>query len=221
MNTKITQLSFLFLMIVTHVLYGQEKTITGVVSDEIGDPLPGASILIKGTTTGTETDFDGNYSIKAKTGDILVFSFIGMATQEKTVAAASVINVVLIADNLLDEVVVEGYRTVAKEKSVISSVQLTSESLESRPNASFIQSLSGQAAGLDIQTGNGQPGANSLVQIRGVSSINGNTEPLFLMDGIPINEDNFRSLNPNDIESISVIKDAAGSSILEVEELMG
>ena len=189
-------------------------SLRGTVSDEYGAPLPGVSVIIKGTSIGVVTDFDGNYTIEAQSGQTLLFSFLGMKNKEVVVGNSQVIDVVMEEDvATLQEVVVEGYRTVAKEKSVISSVQLSSEALESRPNASFAQSLSGQVAGLDIQTGNGQPGANSLVQIRGVSSINGNTEPLFLMDGIPIDEDNFRSLNPNDIESISVIKDAAGSSI--------
>ena len=191
-----------------------QSTVEGTVFDEFGAPLLGANVIVKGTSTGVVTDFDGKYTIQAQPGQTLVFSYVGMKDQEVVVGNNPVINVVLKEDVAsLQEVVVEGYRTVAKEKSVIAGVTVTSEALEARPNASFVQSLSGQIAGVDIQTGSGQPGANSLIQIRGVSSINGNTEPLFLMDGIPINEDNFRSLNPNDIESISVIKDAAGSSI--------
>ncbi|WP_291867191.1 TonB-dependent receptor [Maribacter sp.] len=191
-----------------------QSTIQGTVFDKLGSPLLGVSVIVKGTSTGVISDFDGGYTIQAQSGQTLVFSYLGMKNHEVVIGNETIINVVLEEDiTSLQEVVVEGYRTVAKEKSIISSVQLTSEALESRPNASFVQSLSGQVAGLDIQTGSGQPGANSSVQIRGVSSINGNTEPLFLMDGVPVNEDNFRSLNPNDIESISVIKDAAGSSI--------
>ncbi|MGX1930587.1 TonB-dependent receptor [Flagellimonas sp. 2504JD4-2] len=191
-----------------------QNSVQGTVFDEYGAPLPGANVIIKGTSTGVVADFDGKYTVQVEPGQTLVFSYLGMKDKEVVVGNNTVLDVVLEEDVAsLQEVVVEGYRTVAKEKSVISSVQVTSEALEARPNASFVQSLSGQIAGLDIQTGSGQPGANSLVQIRGVSSINGNTEPLFLMDGVPINEDNFRSLNPNDIESISVIKDAAGSSI--------
>ncbi|MDO5978757.1 SusC/RagA family TonB-linked outer membrane protein [Flavivirga spongiicola] len=214
MKTK-NKLLTLLLLLVTHVIFSQEKTISGsVVSASDNLSLPGVSVIIKNTAKGAQTDFNGEYSINVQSGQTLVFSFLGMKTQEVVVGNNTTINIVLEEDaSVLNEVVIEGYRTVSKEKSVISSVQLTSEALEARPNASFVQSLSGQVAGLDIQTGSGQPGANSLVQIRGVSSINGNTEPLFLMDGIPINEDNFRSLNPNDIESISVIKDAAGSSV--------
>jgi len=191
-----------------------QSSLHGTVSDPYGTPLPGVTVIIKGTSTGVVSNFEGRFVIEVQSGQTLVFSYLGMKDQEVFIGNEAHIDVVMEEDVAsLQEVVVEGYRTVAREKSVISSVQVTSEALEARPNASFVQSLSGQIAGLDIHTGSGQPGANSLVQIRGVTSINGNTEPLFLMDGVPINEDNFRSLNPNDIESISVIKDAAGSSI--------
>lgn len=215
MKTKNVKLLLLLMMFVTNFIVAQQGAISGnVTSSSNGLPLPGVNVIVKNTTNGVQTDFDGNYTIKASKGEVLVFSFIGLNTVEMIIGDSSVINVKMEDDYAeLGEVVIEGYRSVSKSKSVISSVQLSSESLEARPNASFVQSLSGQVAGLDIQTGSGQPGANSLVQIRGVSSINGNTEPLFIMDGIPINEDNFRSLNPNDIESISVIKDAAGTSI--------
>lgn len=195
--------------------YVLQERITGVVKDQTGLVLPGATIIEKGTTNGAQTDFDGKFSLRViDSNATLVISYLGFATKEIALEGQTNIEVVLEEESsTLQEVVIEGYRTVAREKSVIASVTVSSEALEARPNASFVQSLSGQIAGLDIQTGSGQPGANSLVQIRGVSSINGNTEPLFLMDGVPINEDNFRSLNPNDIESISVIKDAAGSSI--------
>lgn len=215
MKTKTANLSVLLLMLVTHFIYAQEKSISGTVTSSLDNlPLPGVSVIVKNTSTGVQTDFDGNYTITASVGQTLVFSYLGMKNTEVVIGANSTINVQMEEDiSSLQEVVVEGYRTRPKEKSVVSSVTVTAESIEGRSNASVVQSLSGQVAGLDISTANGQPGANSLVQIRGVSSINGNTEPLFLMDGIPINEDNFRSLNPNDIASVSVIKDAAGTAI--------
>ncbi len=214
MKTK-SNLLALVLVFAAHFLFAQEKTITGTVTSAVDNQLLlGVNVFVKNGTNGAQTDFDGNYSILAQPGQTLVFSYLGMKSYEVVVDNRTIINVVLEEDIAsLQEVVVEGYRTVGKEKSVISGVTVTSEALEGRPNASVVQSLSGQIAGLDIQTASGQPGANSLVQIRGVNSINGNTEPLFLMDGIPINEDNFRSLNPNDILSVSVIKDAAGTSI--------
>lgn len=215
METKNIKLLLLLMMFATHFMVAQNGTISGnVTSSSNNMPIPGVNIIVKSTENGVLSDFDGNYTIQASKGDVLVFSFIGLKTIEMTVGDSSTINVKM-EDSYseLQEVVIEGYRTVSSAKSVVAAVMLTSDALESRPNASFVQSLSGQVAGLDISTASGQPGANSLVQIRGVSSINGNTEPLFIMDGVPINEDNFRSLNPNDIASISVIKDAAGTSI--------
>jgi TonB-linked SusC/RagA family outer membrane protein len=212
MKTKFSGILTLLLAFMVQFTFAQEKTISGTVTDETG-PLPGVSILIKGTTTGTETDFDGKYTIKTKVGDILVYSFVGMAAQQKTVGIPDIINVQLEADNILAEVVVQAFRTATKETSNIASTTVTASTIESRPNASFAQTLQGQVAGLNITTGNGQPGGNSTINLRGVSSLSGNTEPLFIIDGIPVDEDNFRSLNPNDIESLSVLKDAGATAI--------
>ncbi len=215
METKNVKLLLLLMMIATHFMVAQQSAITGTVTSSSSNlPIPGVNVIVKNTTNGVLTDFDGNYTIQASQGEVLVFSFLGLKTVEITVSGNDRVNIEMEEDySELQEVVIEGYRTVARAKSVVASVMLTSDALEARPQASFVTSLSGQVAGLDIATNSGQPGANSLVQIRGVASINGNTEPLFIMDGVPVNEDNFRSLNPNDIESISVIKDAAGSSI--------
>ncbi|HHC79487.1 MAG TPA: SusC/RagA family TonB-linked outer membrane protein, partial [Flavobacteriia bacterium] len=114
MKCKFYNLCFFFVLFSGMLLHAQERTISGVVTDESG-PLPGVSIIIKGTTTGTETDFDGKYTIKANTGDVLVYSFIGMTKQEKTVGTSNVIDVVMEADNVLDEVVVVAYGTANKE----------------------------------------------------------------------------------------------------------
>jgi len=113
----------------------------------------------------------------------------------------------------LQEVVVQGYRNSTKEKSSIASVTINAETIENRPNASFVQTLSGQVAGLNITTSTGQPGAASNVNLRGVTSINGNTQPLYIIDGVPVDENNFRSLNPQDIASVSVLKDAGATAI--------
>ena len=170
--------------------------------------------MIVGTSTGVQTDFDGNYSIRASVGQVLRFTYLGQKTVDRTVGSANVINVVMEEDaEALQEVVVQGYRTAPKEKSSIAAVTISAETIENRPNASFVQTLSGQVAGLNITTASGQPGANSTVNLRGVTSINGNTEPLFIIDGAPVDEDNFRSLNPQDIASISVLKDAGATAI--------
>ena len=214
MRTKYKLILTLLLAFIVQISFAQNKTVTGTVVDGDGLPIPGVNVIIKNTSTGTQTDFDGNYTISVSNTDVLVFDYVGMKTIEEEVGSRTTINVTLMSDiEALDEVVITGYTTFAKETSSISSTQITSKTIENRPNASAVQTLSGQVAGLRIATSSGQPGANSLVQLRGVNSINGNTEPLFLLDGVPVNEDNFRSLNPNEIESVSVLKDAAATSI--------
>jgi TonB-linked SusC/RagA family outer membrane protein len=215
MKFKLTWLLTLFMAFVMQLSFGQEKDITGTVTTASdGLPLPGVTVIVKGTTRGTQTDFDGKYSIKANPGDILVFTYVSMKKTEKTVGSSTSINLAMEDDvAALEEVVITGYTTTSKKKSAIASSQVTSKTIENRPNASLVQTLTGQIPGLDISTNSGQPGANSLIQLRGVSSINGNTEPLFLMDGIPINEDNFRALNQQEIESVTVLKDAGATAI--------
>jgi TonB-linked SusC/RagA family outer membrane protein len=215
MKLKLTWLLTLFMAFVMQLSFGQERDITGTITTASdGLPLPGVTVLVKGTVRGTQTDFDGNYSIKAKTGDILVYSYVSMKKTEKTVGSGNSINVTLEEDvAALDEIVLTGYSTTTKTRSSVSSVRVSSETIENRPNANFVQTLSGQVPGLNITTNSGQPGGDSLVQLRGVSSVNGNTEPLFIIDGAPVNQDNFRSLNPMDIESIDVLKDAGATAI--------
>tara|TARA_B100001057_G_scaffold75790_1_gene70525 strand:+ start:24921 stop:27947 length:3027 start_codon:yes stop_codon:yes gene_type:complete len=213
MKTKFSVILTLILALVVQISFAQEKSISGTVSDNNGLPLPGATVIIQGTSSGVTTDFDGKYSISANQGDVLVFSYVGYANQPQVVGASNTINVSMVPDNALDEIVVEAYRTTSKETSSIASTTVTAETIESRPNASFAQTLQGQVAGLNIVTNTGQPGGNSLINLRGVSSISGNTEPLFIIDGVPVDEDNFRSLNPNDIASLSVLKDAGATSI--------
>ncbi|MBR9913841.1 MAG: SusC/RagA family TonB-linked outer membrane protein [Algicola sp.] len=217
MKLKLTWLMTLFMAFVMQFSFAQEKTITGTVTSA-GDglPLPGVSVIVKGTSRGVQTDFDGIYSIKANTGETLVFSYVGTKTVEKVVGSASKIDVSLAEDlTALEEVVIEAYsnNAISREKSTSAITTLTAESVESRPNASVVTALQGQVSGLNIGTGSGQPGANSTIILRGVGSINGNIEPLFIVDGVPVDEDNFRSINQNDIASISVLKDASASSL--------
>jgi TonB-linked SusC/RagA family outer membrane protein len=215
MRSKLTWiLTPLLLVLSLNFSFAQEKTISGNVVDQDNVPLPGVSVIVVGTTRGTQTDFDGNYSIRASEGEVLRYSYIGQTTVDRTVGASYVINVQMEEDaETLEEVVVTGYRTQAKEKSSIASQTITSETVVNRPNANVVQTLSGQVAGLDISTSSGQPGAAPTVRLRGVNSINGNTSPLFIVDGTPVDEDNFRSINPQDIESISVLKDAGATAI--------
>ncbi|CAM1346418.1 SusC/RagA family TonB-linked outer membrane protein [Tenacibaculum crassostreae] len=212
MRTKFNGILTLFLALIVQISFAQDRTISGSVSDEAG-PLPGVTILKKGTTQGTETDFDGNFSIKANTGDILVFSFVGMKTQEMTVGISNTINLVLESDSLLEEVVIVGYGTAKKGKIAGSVSVVSAKEIESVPIASFDQILQGQAPGLYVTAGSGQPGSSAKVRIRGTRSINGGNSPLYVLDGVPITSGDFAALNANDFESVSVLKDAASVAI--------
>jgi len=214
MRSKLTWMLTPLLVLCMNLSFGQEKTISGNVTDQLDLPLPGVNVLVVGTTTGTQTDFDGNYVINASEGQVIRFSYLGQKTVDITVGSSSTIDVQMQEDaETLQEVVVQGYRTATKEKSSIAAVTVSAETITSRPNANFAQTLSGQVAGLNITTSSGQPGGDTQINLRGVGSINGNTEPLFIIDGAPVDEDNFRSLNPNDIASISVLKDAGATAI--------
>ncbi|WP_179316248.1 SusC/RagA family TonB-linked outer membrane protein [Winogradskyella undariae] len=215
MKLKLTWLLTLFMAFVMQFSFAQEKTITGTVTTASdGLPLPGASVIVKGTSRGQQTDFDGKFSVKANENDILIFSYVGFVSIEKKVGTSSVVNVVLEADSQLDEVVVVAYGNAASVRTVTSAITtVNAEILEDRANPSALQNLQGQVAGLNIATGSGQPGADSTIILRGPGSINGNIEPLFVVDGIPVDEDNFRSINPTDIASFAVLKDAAAANI--------
>ena len=213
MRSKLTWMLTPLLVLCMTFSFAQEKTVSGNVVDQDGVPLPGVSIVIVGTTTGTQTDFDGNYAIRAAQGQVLRFTYLGQKTVQRTVGASSTINVQMEEDaEALQEVVVQGYRTAAKAKSNVAAATISAETIQDRPNASFIQTLQGQVAGLNIVSNTGQPGAESQIFIRGVNSINGATQPLFIIDGAYSTSDNFRSLNPNDIESVTTLKDAGATA---------
>ncbi|MEP3378999.1 MAG: TonB-dependent receptor plug domain-containing protein, partial [Maribacter dokdonensis] len=204
-----------------------QTTITGNVTDATGQPLPGVNVLIKGTTIGTQSDFDGNYAIDVTDGTALVFSYIGMLTKEVAIDNRSVVNVILQEDVAsLDEVVVVAYGTSTKESITGSVGVVRSEELEQVPVSTFEQTLRGSTAGLQASAVDGAPGGNTQVRIRGIGSISASSEPLYVIDGIPVQNgsigtiDNggsstnvMASINPNDIASISVLKDAASTAI--------
>jgi len=186
-------------MLVCFVTFAQEKTIMGIVTDETG-PLPGVNISIQKSTTVTTTNFEGKYSIPAKKGDVLVFSYIGYTTQKKVVGGKNVINVKLIGSQQhLEEVVVVGYG-VQKKKSVSYSV------------ASVSQSVQGVAITPIVQN-NTQYVASPKVTIRGAESISSKNEPLYIVDGVAIKADQMAQINPNDIQDIKVLKDANSTSV--------
>ena len=216
MKSKFTWILTLLLLLCVQVGFAQQKQISGVVKTEYGDPLEGAAVLLVGTDKGTVSDADGNYTLSAKKGDRIRVEILGFFKTTLTVSDSNVLNFTLKEEEStdLEGIVITQYRTTTKEENANAVSTVTSKTIEGRPNASFIQTLQGQVPGLNISTGSGQPGDNNTtVILRGVGSINGNIEPLYVIDGVPMSSDRFRSLNPNDIESITVLKDAGATAI--------
>ena len=214
MKTKFNGVLTLLLALIVQFSFAQEKTVSGTVSDESG-ALPGVSVIIKGTTKGTETDFDGKYSIKATSGSILVFRYLGYKASEKKVTGSSSLNVTMVeGGEQLEEVVVFGYSNKKRGElsSAVSSV--TSAQLEKQSSSvSIDNALQGVATGVQVTAQNGKPGNAAFVRIRGIGSINAGSEPLYLLDGIQVDEDEIIGINPSDIERMDVLKDAASTAI--------
>ena len=190
----------------------QANGITGTVVDENGEPIIGASVVVKGTTNGTITDFDGKFSLSGASGTLVV-SYIGYQTQEVAISGKKTFQIVLKEDSeILDEVVVVGYGTQKKATLTGAVAMVDGDVLESRPVSNVSVGLQGQIPGLTITRTAARPGNEDLsIQLRGASSIN-DVEPLIIIDGVPaISNTEFSSLNPNDIENISVLKDASAA----------
>lgn len=195
----------------TTILFSQEKLITGTVTDSQGLPLPGVNVLVKNTSRGTQTNFDGEFSLEAAPGEILVFSFVGTKTIEKVVDESDVFNVEMLPDqSALDEVVVVGYGTVKKSDLTGAVSTVSSQDIVARGTTSPLSALQGQVAGANITANSGLPGAGFDINIRGVNSLTGGN-PLFVVDGVMT--DNIDFLNPMDIERIDVLKDASSTAI--------
>ncbi len=187
-----------------------QSTVTGTVVDSDGVPLPGANVLEKGTTNGTQTDFDGNFTLEVEDGATLVVSYIGFTRQEVAVDGQTSINVTLAEDAAaLDEVIVTGYQTETKRETTAAVSIVKAEELAAVPSGNVEQQLAGRVAGVTVVT-NGQPGTASQIRVRGFGAFGGN-EPLYVVDGVPIGNINF--LSPDDIETTTVLKDAAAASI--------
>lgn len=190
----------------------QQKKVSGTVVDQNGESVIGASVLVKGRTVGTITDVEGKYSISASSGDKLVFSYVGFDTQEISVGDNSIVNVTMkSATKDLDEVVVIGYGSVKKSNLTTAVSKISSESIEDRPFTTISEAFSGQLAGVQTQVSSGVPGEDLQITVRGASSLNSTTPPLYVVDGI-ITE-SLNDINPTDIASIQVLKDAAATSI--------
>ncbi|MBR0222720.1 MAG: TonB-dependent receptor plug domain-containing protein, partial [Bacteroidales bacterium] len=189
--------------------------VKGTVTDgATGEPFFGVSVLVKGTTVGTDTQADGSFSVPAKVGDILQFSFIGYVTQEVTVTDMRPITVIMQEDvNLLEEIVVVGYGSQKKSDVTGAVSTFNAKELEERPSTNLIQALQGAVAGLNISmTGSDAEGSNSVTFIRGNNSISASNKPLIILDGIPF-DGNWSEINTNDVESIEVLKDASSAAI--------
>jgi TonB-linked SusC/RagA family outer membrane protein len=201
-------MAFLF----TGILYSQEKTISGTVADNTGSPLIGVTVAIKGTTTGTITDIDGKFTLRIPDKNaVLLVTYIGYAGQEITVGDMTDIDIVMEeALTELDQVVVIGYGTQKKSDLTGSVASVSSDDLKAVPVARIDEALAGRAAGVNVVATSGMPGASRVIQIRGISSINGSS-PLVVIDGIPGGDMN--KISPSDVESIEVLKDAASAAI--------
>ena len=189
--------------------------VKGIISSDKGEPLVGASVVVKGTTNGTITDIDGKYSLSVPDGKVtLVISYVGYDTKEVALNNQSELNITLTEGSSLSEVVVVGYGTVKKSDVTGSVSSITSKQLEKIPAANAVQAMQGQAAGVDIVQSSSRPGAFPAIRVRGNRSLNATNNPLFVVDGIPLSEGaSINDFNPTDIESIEVLKDASATAI--------
>lgn len=231
MKSKLFWFLSLGLLFFTQLSLAQEKSISGTVTDGSGVPLPGVNIVVKGTTNGTQTDFDGIYTISASQGDVLVFSYVGFASQESTVGAGATIDVTLQQGEALEEVVVTALGISREKKSLgYATQEVDGAAVSTAKEGNFVNSLSGKISGLDIKRATTMGGSSNVI-IRGYSSITGNNQALFVIDGVPVNNDTFNTsgqqnggdgydygnaasdINPDDIESVNVLKGAAATAL--------
>lgn len=230
MKTKLCRLFALLLFCSSFSVLGQGKIVNGTVSDESGMPLPGVNIIIDGTSTGTNTDFDGNYSISTKVGDVLTFTFLGFKSQSLTVGSSETINVTLFEDAAtLDEVVVTAFGIEKEQKSLGYAVsKVDGEALEQQAETDIGRLLRGKAAGVNVTATNGTVGSGTNMIIRGYTSITGGNQPLFIVDGVPFNSGTNRQsdwldgqnassrmldIDPNNIAEVNVLKGLSATTL--------
>ncbi|WP_373075007.1 SusC/RagA family TonB-linked outer membrane protein, partial [Zeaxanthinibacter enoshimensis] len=230
MRTSFNGILTLLLAFVVHLSFAQEKTISGTVTDQDGLPLPGVNIVVSGTTVGTQTDFDGNYSISAAQGQTLLFTYIGQKEETRTVGAGNTINVQMTEDaQALEEVVVTAQGIKREKKALGYAVtSVGQEQLESRSEGDVARVLSGKAAGVNITSAGGASGSATNVTIRGLSSFSGSNQALFIVDGVPFSNDTnatgnfiggntgssrFLDIDPNNIASVEVLKGLAAATL--------
>ncbi len=230
MRTKLNGILTLLLAFVVHLSFAQDKTITGTVTDQDGLPLPGVNIVVEGTTNGTQTDFDGNYSINGSEGQVLLFSYIGQRDVKQTIGAGNTVNVQMQEDaQALEEVVVTAQGIKREKKALGYAVtSVGSEDLEDRAEGDVARVLSGKAAGVQITAAGGAAGSATNVIIRGLNSFSGNNQALFIVDGVPFSNDTnqqgsfiagntggsrFLDLDPNNIANIEVLKGLSAATL--------
>ncbi|MBO3097674.1 SusC/RagA family TonB-linked outer membrane protein [Gelidibacter pelagius] len=228
MKVRLTGFLTLLMLFLVHLSFAQGKIVTGTVTDEKQLPLPGVNVIIQGAARGAVTDFDGKYSLEVAEGQTLQFTSMGFEDQLITVGASNVINVSLRESaTALDEVFVVAYGTATKDTYTGSASVVKSSDIEDVPTASFQDALAGKAAGVNVTKGSGQVGSSTSIQIRGIGSMNASTQPLYVIDGVPVSSGNsgqlsdqilvsnniMNTLNPSDIASITILKDAAASAL--------
>lgn len=189
-----------------------QSRVDGKVYDETGEPLPGATVVVKGTSFGVATDFDGNFQINADASQTLVISYIGYKSQEVAVGNQSILEIYLELGNQLDEVVVTGFGRESKKSFVGAAKVVTGENISQKSFTNVSQALAGEAAGVNVIRTSGLPGSSSTVRIRGFGSINGNADPLYIVDDAPF-AGSLNDINPNDIASVTVLKDASATAL--------
>ncbi|PKA99872.1 TonB-linked SusC/RagA family outer membrane protein [Flavobacteriaceae bacterium MAR_2009_75] len=235
------KITFVLLVLCTTVSFGQ--AISGKVSDNTGEPLPGASIVVSGTSRGTTTNFDGDYSIEASSGDVLIFSYLGMLSQQITVGSSSTIDVRLEEDSAqLDEVIVTAFGISQEKKALGYAAQsIDADAIAKTKQTNLVNALQGQVAGVQITNSGGAPGQSARIIIRGINSLDpsADNQPLFVVDGVPIDNSTVEAginqngntprglsnrasdINPNDVESMSVLKGAAATALYGVRAANG
>ncbi len=231
MRTKLNGILTLLLAFVVHLSFAQDKTITGTVTDQEGIPLPGVNIVVKGTTNGTQTDFDGNYVIKAAEGQMLLFTYIGQKDVTKAVGASTILNVQMEESaQALEEVVITAQGIKREKKALGYAVAtISSDEISNSGQTDIARTLTGKAPGVNITQTSGLAGSGTNIIIRGYSSINGSNQPLFIVDGIPFNTDTnsdrgftqggssassrFLDIDPNNIKEVSVLKGLSATTL--------
>lgn len=213
MNVKLSRILTLLSLLVVSYAFAQEKSITGIVRDTGGTALLGATVIVKGTSNGTSTDFDGNFNLRASVGDNLEITYVGFISKTIIVDSSDSYEIVLMpSSDIMDEVLIVAYGTASKESITGSISSIGSKIIEKRSVSNALGALEGASAGIQINNASGGPGSEPSVRIRGFTTINGSNSPLYVVDGVPYSG-NISDINPADIESMSVLKDASASTL--------